>query len=64
LTIESQITELVQKYRHEDNKAQSEADVRAGYIDRLFVALEEWCRNDDGNPRLDCHIVHYSRFSR
>ncbi len=33
------IAELVEKYEYETNKRQSEADVRAGYIDLLFLAL-------------------------
>ncbi|MDP2660735.1 MAG: Eco57I restriction-modification methylase domain-containing protein, partial [Dehalococcoidia bacterium] len=34
-----EIARLVDKFRGERNLAQSEADVRAGYIDRLFQAL-------------------------
>ena len=33
MTIEAKIAELVDKYERETNKSQSEADVRAGYID-------------------------------
>lgn len=39
MSIESNIAELVDKYERETNKNQSEADVRAGYIDLLFLAL-------------------------
>ncbi len=39
MTVEAEIAELVDKYKRETNKNQSEADVRAGYIDLLFVAL-------------------------
>jgi len=39
MSIEAKIAELVDKYERETNKSQSEADVRAGYIDLLFGAL-------------------------
>lgn len=43
-----QIAELVKNYERETSKNQSEADVRAGYIDRLFVALGWNVYNDPG----------------
>lgn len=39
MSVEEQITQLIDKYEHETNKNQSEADLRAGYIDLLFLAL-------------------------
>jgi adenine-specific DNA-methyltransferase len=39
MSIEEQITQLIDKYTHETNRNQSEADLRAGYIDLLFSAL-------------------------
>jgi hypothetical protein len=39
MSIEEQIGQLVDKYEHETNKNQSEADLRADYIDLLFLAL-------------------------
>ncbi|MBI2831524.1 MAG: N-6 DNA methylase [Chloroflexi bacterium] len=48
MTIEAKIAELVDKYNRETNKSQSEADVRAGYIDLLFGALGWNVYNDPG----------------
>jgi hypothetical protein len=42
------IAELVEKYGNETSKNQSEADVRAGYIDLLFKALGWNVYNDPG----------------
>ena len=42
------VAELVDKYERETNKNQSEADVRAGYIDLLFSALGWNVYNDPG----------------
>jgi type I restriction-modification system DNA methylase subunit len=39
MSIEEQISQLIDKYKYETNKAQSEADVRANYIDLLFSYL-------------------------
>lgn len=39
MSIEERIAELIDKYEHEANRNQSEADLRAGYVDRLFLAL-------------------------
>ncbi|MDP2919213.1 MAG: TaqI-like C-terminal specificity domain-containing protein [Dehalococcoidia bacterium] len=44
------ISELVNKYERETNKNQSEADVRAGYIDLLFDALGWNVYNDPAEP--------------
>jgi len=35
MSIEERIAELIDKYEHEANRNQSEADLRAGYIDLL-----------------------------
>ena len=48
MSIEVKIAELVDKYKRETNKSQSEADVRAGYIDLLFGALGWNVYNDPG----------------
>jgi adenine-specific DNA-methyltransferase len=48
MSIEVKICELVDKYEHETNKNQSEADVRAGYIDLLLGALGWNVYNDPG----------------
>lgn len=48
MSIEVKIAELVDKYKHETNRSQSEADVRAGYIDLLFGALGWNVYNDPG----------------
>ena len=50
MSIEVKIAELVDKYERETNKSQSEADVRAGYIDLLFGALGWNVYNDPGGP--------------
>lgn len=50
MSIEVKIAELVDKYGRETNKSQSEADVRAGYIDLLFGALGWNVYNDPGVP--------------
>ncbi len=55
MPIEAQIAELVHKYQHETDKGQSEADVRAGYIDLLFGALGWNVYNDPREP------THYRR---
>ncbi len=39
MSIEEQISQLIDKYKYETNKAQSEADVRANYIDWFFSYL-------------------------
>jgi len=39
MSIEEQIAQLVDKYKQEANRNQSEADLRAGYVDLLFLAL-------------------------
>lgn len=39
MSIEEQISQLIDKYKYETNKGQSEADVRANYIDWLFSHL-------------------------
>jgi adenine-specific DNA-methyltransferase len=39
MSIEEQITQLVDKYKQEVNRNQSEADLRAGYVDLLFLIL-------------------------
>jgi adenine-specific DNA-methyltransferase len=39
MSIEERIAELIDKYEHEANRNQSEADLRADYIDLLFLAL-------------------------
>ena len=44
------IAELVEKFESERNLQQSEADVRAGYIDLLFYALGWNIYNDPGQP--------------
>jgi type I restriction-modification system DNA methylase subunit len=48
MTNEAKIAELVDKYERETNKSQSEADVRAGYIDLLFGALGWNVYNEPG----------------
>jgi len=48
MSTEEQISELVKKYDHEIDKEQSEADVRADYIDLLFLALGWNVHNDPG----------------
>ena len=48
MSIEAKIAELVSKYERETNRSQSEADVRAGYIDLLFSALGWNVYNDPG----------------
>ena len=48
--VQEQISQLIDKYKYETNKAQSEADVRAGYIDQLFFALGWNIHNDLGQP--------------
>lgn len=55
MTIETKIAELVDKYKREIDKSQSEADVRAGYIDLLFGALGWNIYNDPGE------ITRYKR---
>lgn len=42
------VAELVEKFQRERNRQQSEADVRAGYIDQLFLALGWNVHNDPG----------------
>ncbi|MBM4432475.1 MAG: hypothetical protein FJ025_00530, partial [Chloroflexi bacterium] len=39
MSIEEQIAQLIDKYRQEVDRNQSEADLRAGYVDLLFLAL-------------------------
>lgn len=46
--METEIAELVDKYARETNKSQSEADVRADYIDLLFGALGWNVHNNPG----------------
>ena len=46
--MEAEIAELVDKYARETNKSQSEADVRADYIDLLFGALGWNVHNNPG----------------
>ncbi len=48
MSIEAKIAELVDKYERETNRSQSEADVRAGYIDLLLGALGWNVYNDPG----------------
>jgi adenine-specific DNA-methyltransferase len=56
MSIEEQIKQLIEKYRYETNKTQSEADVRANYIDWLFSHLgwDVW----GGDPQ---HATTYHR---
>jgi hypothetical protein len=44
------IAQLVEKFESERNLQQSEADLRAGYIDLLFYALGWNVYNDSGQP--------------
>ena len=48
MSIEEQITNLIEKYKTEPNKNQTEADIQAGYIDQLFLALGWNVYNDPG----------------
>jgi hypothetical protein len=48
MSVETKIAVLVDKYKRETRKNQSEADVRAGYIDLLFDALGWNTGNDPG----------------
>lgn len=51
MSIEQQIVELIDKYERDiDRRDQSEADLRAGYIDQLFFALGWNIYNDPGQP--------------
>ena len=56
MSIEERISQLIEKYRYETNKTQSEADVRANYIDWLFSCLgwDVW----GGDPQ---HATTYHR---
>jgi hypothetical protein len=44
MSIEEQISQLIKKYKYETNRAQSEADVRANYIDWLssYLGWDVW----------------------
>ena len=48
MAIEEQITNLVKKYRTEPDRNQTEADIQAGYIDQLFLALGWNVYNEPG----------------
>jgi type I restriction-modification system DNA methylase subunit len=48
MSIKEQIAKLIDKYEHEIDKSQSEADLRADYIDQLFLALGWNIHNDPG----------------
>ena len=50
MSIEEQISQLIEKYKYETNKDQSEADIRAGYIDQLFFVLGWNIHNDPSQP--------------
>lgn len=56
MSIEEQIGQLIEKHKYETSKAQSEADVRANYIDWLFSYLgwDVW----GGDPQ---HATTYHR---
>jgi type I restriction-modification system DNA methylase subunit len=48
MSIKEQIAQLIDKYKQEVNRNQSEADLRAGYVDQLFLALGWNVYNDPG----------------
>lgn len=48
MAVEECVAELIGKYEHEANRSQSEADVRAGYVDLLFLALGWNVYNEPG----------------
>ena len=48
MAIEEQITNLIQKYRTEPDRNQTEADIQAGYIDQLFLSLGWNIYNEPG----------------
>ncbi len=59
MSIESEISTLIEKYQYETKRDQSEADVRADYIDILFAALGWNTKNDIGehtNYRRETYI--------
>ena len=59
--IEEQIAELIHKYEREANKKQSEADVRANYIDWLFYYLGWDVWKQDPHPITSYHREGYVR---
>jgi len=61
MSIEEQISQLIDKYKYEINKAQSEADVRANYIDRLFSFLGWDVWGDDPQHTTTYHREGYIR---
>ena len=61
MSIEEQISQLIGKYRYETNKAQSEADVRANYIDWLFSYLGWDVWGEDLEHKTTYHREGYIR---
>jgi len=56
MSIEEQISQLIEKYRYDANKNQSEADFRANYIDLLFSHLGWDVWGEDSQ-----HVTTYHR---
>lgn len=61
MSIEVQISQLIEKYKYETNKAQSEADVRANYIDWLFCYLGWDVWGEDPEHKTTYHREGYIR---
>ncbi|PIP49081.1 MAG: hypothetical protein COX14_01175, partial [Chloroflexi bacterium CG23_combo_of_CG06-09_8_20_14_all_45_10] len=61
MSIEEQISQLIEKYRYETNKTQSEADVRANYVDWLFSYLGWDVWREDPQHATTYHREGYIR---
>ncbi len=61
MSIEEQISQLIEKYKYEANKNQSEADIRANYIDLLFSYLGWDVWGDDSQHPTTYHREAYIR---
>lgn len=61
MSIEEQISQLIEKYKYEVNKNQSEADIRANYIDLLFSHLGWDVWGDDSQHPTTYHREAYIR---
>jgi type I restriction-modification system DNA methylase subunit len=61
MSVQEQISQLIDKYKYETNKAQSEADVRANYIDWLFSYLGWDVWGEDPEHNTTYHREGYIR---
>lgn len=60
MSIEEQIAQLIDKYKQEVNRNQSEADLRADYVDLLFLALG-WNVYNNPGELTNCRREGYIR---